>query len=96
MGRPRKSTNVKQRTVYVYVPNDEILSDWKHAAKTAGVSISAFVQEAMELYLARNDPLLSKQTLDERYRESLVTIDTLKEENKKLYQKLERMDTLLD
>lgn len=96
MGRPRKSTNVKQRTIYVYVPNKGIGDDWKRAAKKAGVSISAFVQEAVESYLARNDPVLSKQTMEEKYRGSLAKIEILKEENVEIHRKLERMDTLLD
>jgi len=87
---------VKQRTIYVYVPDEQICDDWKKAAKKAGVSISAFVQEAMEIYLTRNDPVLSKQTMGEKYRESLAKTDSLKGQNVELNRKLERMDTLLD
>ena len=48
MGRPKKQNDVKQRTVYVYVPKKELVGEWKVAAKKAGVSVSGFVQEAME------------------------------------------------
>lgn len=96
MGRPKKSTNIKQRTIYVYVPNEQIGHEWKAAAKNAGVSVSAYVQEAMECYLARNNPALNKETLDERYKKSLEKIDSLREEKVELYNKLERMNTLLD
>lgn len=87
---------MKQRTIYVYVPNEQMCTEWKQAAKKAGVSISAFVQEAMELYLARYDLALSKQTLEEKFQQSLKSIDQLREENIQLHHKLERMDTLLD
>ena len=96
MGRPKKPTNIKQRTVYVYVPDEKIYDYWKKSAKKAGVSVSAFVQEAMEVYQLSKDPLMSKNSIDKKYKDSLVKIDSLREQNVELYRKLERMDTLLD
>ena len=96
MGRPRKFTNIKQRTVYVYVPDEKIYDEWKKAAKKAGASVSTFVQEAMEMYLLSKDPLLSKNSIDKKYKDSLAKIESLRDQNVELYRKLERMDTLLD
>ncbi len=96
MGRPKKASTVKQRTVYVYVPSTELGEEWKHAAERVGVSLSTFVQEAMEFYLARDAPLLAKETLQGKYQESLATIDALHQEHAELHRKLERMETLLD
>ena len=96
MGRLKKASSVKQRTVYVYVPSDQIILEWKQAAKRVGMSLSSYVQDAVEYYLARHDPSMDRQTLEDRFEESLHQNAALVAENEELQRKLARNDTLLD
>ena len=50
----------------------------------------------MDFYLARNNPNISRDTLQQRYEKSLNRIEKLEEENEQLLRKLQRDETLLD
>jgi len=54
VGRPRKSSTIKQRTLHVYLPDMEMVKEWKSLAKEHDQSISKFVIERVEDSLQLN------------------------------------------
>src|SRR3990170_4350484 len=43
-----KTKTIKKRAIYVYLPSEKMVEDWKNSADEAGVSISKFVMERVE------------------------------------------------
>ncbi len=54
VGRPRKDTNIKKRTINVYLPYIQMVEEWKALAKESELSISKFVIERVEVSLMEN------------------------------------------
>lgn len=76
----RKTETVKERSIYVYLPSQEMVKDWKTRAKKQGSSISKFVIEHVENSLHQEE--------DPSYRsrgELVKEINELKEETKGLH-----------
>jgi predicted nucleic acid-binding Zn-ribbon protein len=46
--RRTKTETIKERAIYVYLPSQEMVKDWKKRAKRQGASISKFVIEHVE------------------------------------------------
>jgi hypothetical protein len=92
----KKTTPVKRRTIYVYLPNIELVDLWKKSAKKAGVSISIFVQEAVDRCLAEQGHTTIRHELHNELQDATERIQTLSEENYKLTRKLQRMNMLLE
>ena len=44
----KKTETIKERAIYVYLPSQEMVKDWKKRAKKRGASISKFVIEHVE------------------------------------------------
>jgi hypothetical protein len=53
-GRPRKSENIKERTVSVYLPDKYMLNEWKKVAAEHEMSLSRFIIERVEGSLKEN------------------------------------------
>lgn len=89
---------LRERSIYVYLPSDEMAEDWKTKAKKANVSVSEFVfehvsnslrqEEGEEGYKARAD-------LIQELREKDESIKKLSRENEILTLALERVENEL-
>jgi hypothetical protein len=82
MVRPKgrvKTKTIKERAIYVYLPSQEMVRDWKKLAGKSGVSISKFVQEHVENSLAqeKEEQFIPRAKL-------LKQVESLEEENSKL------------
>ena len=53
-GRPRKTSTIRERTLSIYLPNMQMVTEWKSLAKEHGQSISKFVIERVEETLRMN------------------------------------------
>jgi hypothetical protein len=89
-----KTETIKQRSIYVYLPSNDIVNEWKNLAKKSGASVSKFVQEhvmnslrqeKMEGYEPRIELIKKLQITKEEN-------DKLREENRILISAYERLD----
>lgn len=78
-----KTETIKQRSIYVYLPSQEMVDRWKTLAKTSGTSISKFVAEHVENSLRQedDDEYKSRGVLIERNR---ILSETLQEKEKRI------------
>jgi len=78
-----KTETIKQRSIYVYLPSQEMVDRWKTLAKTSGTSISKFVAEHVENSLRQedDDEYKSRGVLIERNR---MLSETLQEKEKRI------------
>jgi len=53
-GRPRKSETIKERTVSVYLPDKDMLNEWKKVAADHELSLSRFIIERIEESFKQN------------------------------------------
>lgn len=55
-GRPNlgKTDTLKQRSVYIYLPTEEMLEEWKQAARRYDMSLSRFLVEVVDDVLRKN------------------------------------------
>jgi len=93
-----KTNSIKQRSIYVYLPSEEMVEDWKARSKKSGESISRFVIEHVtnslmqekgeEDYKSRADLIQQLRTKDE-------SIQKLTRENEILKLALERVESEL-
>jgi hypothetical protein len=87
-----KTKTIKQRLIYVYLPSQEMVEQWKSLADRSGCSISKFVMEHVE-----NSIHLEEDKGDYQSRVGLIDqIKELKDENKTLVKKIQQLDTLID
>ena len=90
--------NLKERSIYVYLPSDELAEDWKGKARKANVSVSEFVfehvsnslrqEEGEESYKARAELIQELRTKEE-------SIKKLSREKEVLNLALERVENEL-
>jgi hypothetical protein len=50
-----KTETIKQRSIYVYLPSNDMVQRWKTLAKNSGTSISKFVAEHVENSLRKEE-----------------------------------------
>ena len=69
--RPRKTETIKERSIYVYLPDKAMTEEWKNLARETGQSISKFVVERVEDSLRNNGdgPRHSRKDLIDRVRD---------------------------
>ena len=67
MAPKTKTETIKARSIYVYLPSEEMVDDWKEKAKSSGLSISKFVQEHVEksMNYENEDTFVSRGELDQ-------------------------------
>jgi ribosomal protein L16 Arg81 hydroxylase len=93
-----KTESIKQRSIYVYLPSEEMVEDWKAKAKKSSASISRFViehvanslrqEEGEEAYKSRAELLQQIHEKDEQ-------IEKITRENEIVKLALERVENEL-
>lgn len=91
-----KRTPVKERSIYVYVPTNEMAERWKRLAKKAGLSISAYIQNIVENHIGDDGTVASKGDLDKRLSELEGQNSRLRSENLALAKRVKMLDVLTD
>ena len=86
-----KTDTIKKRTIYVYLPSEKMVKDWKDRAKKYKVSISKFVMEHVESSLAKEKRNSSASRI-----KLLKKIKNLEEENKKIKEDNEMLRIVID
>jgi len=97
MPRPKgrvKTETIKERAIYVYLPSEDVVKEWKDLAKDAKVSISKFVFEHVQNSLAqeKEDSYVSRAQLIKQIKDLSEENSKLKEENRILKTAYERLD----
>ena len=90
--------SLKTRSIYVYLPSDEMARDWKDRAKKSNVSISQFVLEHVGNSLSLEEGeegFRSRAQILQELRSKDETIEKLGRENKVLNLALERVENEL-
>jgi len=92
--RKTKTETIKERAIYVYLPSEEIVKEWKSLAKNARTSISKFVFEHVEnsLKQEKENSYVSRAELIKQMKELKEENTKLKEENRILKTAYERLD----
>ncbi len=83
-GRPNqgKTETIRKRAVTVYLPNEELVKEWKLSAKESGVSVSQFVLEAVERQRSHDyGPALPKLELEKQYEKTQKKLSKLQEKH---------------
>jgi len=91
-----KRTPVKQRSIYVYVPTNEMAERWKRLAKKAGLSISRYVLNIVENHIGDESVSASREALDKRLGELEEQNSQLRSENLALSKRVKMLDILTD
>jgi len=93
-----KTESIKQRSIYVYLPSEEMVEDWKVKAKKSGASISRFVIEHVTNSLRQEEGeegYRSRAELLQQIREKDEQIEKLTRENEIVKLALERVENEL-
>jgi hypothetical protein len=86
-----KTETIKERLVYVYLPSDAMVKQWKEASGKADMTLSKFVIEHVNNSLQQEQ---NKEGFASRA-EILDDIKKLQEENKELYKKIKMFESLV-
>ena len=86
-----KTETIKERLVYVYLPSDAMVKQWKEASDNADMTLSKFVIEHVNNSLQQEQ---NKEGFASRA-EILDDIKKLQEENKELYKKIKMFESLV-
>lgn len=97
MPRPNKgkTKTVKQRSIYIYLPSIEMVTDWKDRVKKSSKSISKFVIERVEDSIRREEGeenYLSRPELLKQLNTTKEELKTLKNENRLLKRLVDNLD----
>jgi len=93
-----KTESIKQRSIYVYLPSEEMVEDWKAKAKKSSASISRFVVEHVTNSLRQEEgeeAYKSRAELMQQIREKDEQIEKLTRENEIVKLALERVENEL-
>jgi hypothetical protein len=93
-----KTESIKQRSIYVYLPSEEMVEDWKAKAKKSSASISRFVIEHVTNSLRQEEgeeAYKSRAELLQQIREKDEQIEKLTRENEIVKLALERVENEL-
>ena len=86
-----KTETIKKRAIYVYLPSEEMVKEWKDLAKKSGVSISKFVQEHVL------NSLTSGQEINKNaVRELRKKLRACEEENRRLNEEIRKLEALVE
>lgn len=91
-----KRTPVKQRSIYVYVPTNEMAGRWKRLAKKSGLSISQYVLNIVENHIGDDSVIASREALDKRLGKLEEQNSQLRSENLALSKRVKMLDVLTD
>jgi hypothetical protein len=87
-----KTKTIKERSIYVYLPSQQIAATWKKMADTSGLSISKFVIEHVENSILQEN---KKEGFAPRA-ELLNELKRLRDETKELQKRNRMLDTVVD
>jgi len=87
-----KTDTIKKRSLYVYLPSEEMVSQWKGKAKDSHQSISKFVIEHVNNSLQQEK---DNPTVESRI-QLIEDKKQLQEENKELYKRLKMLESLVE
>ena len=93
-----KTESIKHRSIYVYLPSEEMVEDWKAKAKKSSASISRFVIEHVTNSLRQEEgeeAYKSRAELLQQTREKDEQIEKLTRENEIVKLALERVENEL-
>jgi len=92
-GRKRTET-IKERTVYVYLPSEEFVEEWRRFAEASGKSLSKFVFEVVEDYIRKSEDKAfeSRIELIKKLRSLEEEIKQLRDENRMLRKLVENLE----
>ena len=93
-----KTESIKQRSIYVYLPSEEMAEDWKAKAKKSSASISRFVIEHVANSLRQEEgeeSYKSRAELLQQIHEKDEQIEKLTRENEIVKLALERVENEL-
>jgi len=91
-----RRTPVKERSIYVYVPTNEMADRWKKLAKKSGLSISQYVLNIVENYIGDKSMAASQGDLNKRLGELEGQNSRLRGENLALAKRVKMLDDLTD
>lgn len=94
-GRPDqgKTGTIKQRSVYIYVPTEKMVEEWKQAAKRYRMSLSSFLVEVVDDVLNKNPEGISpKAEMEARLARMTTELASLRQENDALRSWLGNVD----
>ena len=94
-GRPDlgKTKTIKQRAVYIYLPTEEMLEEWKQAARRFDMSLSRFLVEVVDDVLRKNPQGISPRAeVEARLAQINVELTAFRHENEALRFLLQRAE----
>jgi len=94
MTERRKTETIKERTIYVYLPSEEFVEEWRRHAALAKKSLSKFVFEIVEDYIRKSENHRFESRLDlvKKIRSLEEELGKLREENRMLRKLVENLD----
>ncbi|RLI76797.1 hypothetical protein DRP04_12305 [Archaeoglobales archaeon] len=92
-----KTGTIKKRTVYIYLPTEEMVEDWKKRAEKSGCSLSKFIIERVEDSIRKEEDgsYLTRLELINRIKKLEDENRKLREENKTLKLALQNLENEL-
>ena len=90
--KPNKTDTIKKRALYVYLPSEEMVADWKEKAKQSKISISKYVIEHVTNSLQSEQEQPSVETRVNIIKQNKA----LQNENKELLKKIKMFENLCE
>src|SRR3990170_5861618 len=93
-----KTKTIKKRAIYVYLPSEKMVEDWKNSADKAGVSVSKFVMERVEDSIRKEEGeegYLSRLELIKKLSSSEEELKKLRQDNRMLKNLVDNLDNEL-
>ena len=93
-----KTKTIKKRAIYVYLPSEKMVEDWKNSADKAGVSVSKFVMERVEDSIRKEEGeegYLSRLELVKKLSSSEEELKKLRQDNRMLKNLVDNLDNEL-
>jgi hypothetical protein len=90
-----KTETIKKRAIYVYLPSQKMVEDWKRKAQEAGTSISKFVIDKVEDSIRTEEGeegYLSRLELIRKMSSSEEELNVLRKDNRLLKKLVENLD----
>jgi len=94
MSGRRKTETIKERTVYVYLPSEEFVEEWRRYAEASGKSLSKFVFEIVEDYIRKSEDkgFESRLELIKKLRSLEEEVKQLRNENRMLRKLVDNLE----
>ncbi len=95
--KKRKTETIKQRTMYIYLPSEEMVERWKSLSNKSGLSLSKFVKEHVENSVAQeyDDSFVSKADLAKQVGNLEQELSKAGEESRMLRALVDKLDSEL-